>query len=121
MRRHVALCESCRQVVEGQQSLWSALDAWEAPEVSAGFDQALARRIETAPFYQRWLEYFSWKPALSAVAVAAALLAVVTLREPAAAPVPAEADVADVEKLEQALEDIEILTVLNTAGQPAQM
>src|SRR4051794_11236202 len=46
VERHIAICPACRDFAEGQRAVWSALDSWEAPPVSAGFDRRLYERIE---------------------------------------------------------------------------
>jgi anti-sigma factor RsiW len=54
---HLEACASCREIATGQQSVWKALDTWDAPPVSAGFDRRLAesltRRIG-------WRERLAW-------------------------------------------------------------
>ena len=58
--RHLESCSACREFVAGQQAVWQALDAWEAPAVSGDFDRRLLRRIELEsqpgrPWWVRWL------------------------------------------------------------------
>ncbi|HLK50766.1 MAG TPA: hypothetical protein VKT49_21645 [Bryobacteraceae bacterium] len=45
LRQHVNSCPACREFVSGQEAVWRALDAWEAPAISADFDPRLYRRI----------------------------------------------------------------------------
>ena len=42
---HVGTCKACSQVYLEQQALWRQMDAWEAPDVSPGFDNRLYGRI----------------------------------------------------------------------------
>jgi hypothetical protein len=42
---HVAVCASCARLRREQRALWSSMDAWEAPDVSAGFDRQLYARV----------------------------------------------------------------------------
>ena len=55
---HIDSCAECREELESLQATMSLLDAWEAPEPSAYFDQKLAVRLreeqEKAP--ASWLE-----------------------------------------------------------------
>src|SRR5215469_16088597 len=58
LKRHVDECAACREFVGGQRAVWSALDAWEPPAISADFDQRLYRLLndpEPAGGWQRWL------------------------------------------------------------------
>lgn len=38
----------CRAMYEQQQAVWEALDAWESPEPSEGFDRALRAKIDAS-------------------------------------------------------------------------
>lgn len=42
---HLASCEACSTVYLEHQALWRQMDAWEAPDVSPGFDRRLFARI----------------------------------------------------------------------------
>lgn len=44
-RAHIDTCAVCREELEALQATMSLLDAWEAPEPSAYFDQKLAVRL----------------------------------------------------------------------------
>ena len=46
---HLAGCQTCSEVYFEQQALWRHMDAWEVPEVSAGFDRRLFARIGQRP------------------------------------------------------------------------
>jgi anti-sigma factor RsiW len=46
LEEHIKICPACREFAEGQQSVWKALDAWEAAPVSPDFDRRLYARIE---------------------------------------------------------------------------
>jgi len=43
---HVGICPACGEFAASQRAVWTALDAWEAPPVSADFDRRLYQRIE---------------------------------------------------------------------------
>ena len=45
LEEHIKICPACREFAEGQQSVWKALDAWEAAPVSPDFDRRLYARI----------------------------------------------------------------------------
>jgi hypothetical protein len=44
--KHMADCHSCREFARDQQSVWSALDLFEAAPISDGFNRRLYQRIE---------------------------------------------------------------------------
>jgi hypothetical protein len=119
LKRHVEECAACREFVEGQRAVWSALDAWEPPAISADFDKRLYRLLnEPAPsgLWERWL-----RPLLAhksvPLAAAACLVVVVGLvmrpgvqsterpRTSQGQPVQA----LQAEQVEHALDDIEML------------
>lgn len=47
--QHLKTCAACRAAVAGQQTVRSALDIWEIPEVTASFNRRLYERIEERP------------------------------------------------------------------------
>ena len=122
---HTAECAECRELTGAQKSVWGALDLWKAPAVSADFDARLRARVaEEArlPWWKR-LE-FSWKPAIP-VGVACAVLAGAFLLHvpamhpaaPAAAPAAVQsqqdAQKMDVDEVERALDDMDMLKQLD--------
>ena len=46
LEEHIKICPACREFAERQQSVWKALDAWEAAPVSPDFDRRLYARID---------------------------------------------------------------------------
>ncbi|MDX2178324.1 MAG: hypothetical protein SFV18_01945 [Bryobacteraceae bacterium] len=128
---HAAGCEPCREFVAEQAAAWSALDSYSAPPVSIDFDRALYRRIESEnrdPWWKRFGRriFFAgepgvWRPAMAATA-ACTLLFAIALTVPKRVPAIVEkaeapaVETAEVESVEQALEDLEMLRV---AGNPA--
>jgi anti-sigma factor RsiW len=54
LERHMEACPSCREFQKGQESVWNALDAWEAIEVSDDFDRRLYRRIAEEEARESW-------------------------------------------------------------------
>ncbi len=144
MDEHVAICPSCKEVLGAQQQVWSALDEFDAAElkVSADFDRRLYARIEAEhrePFWVRgWRKLFqsgqpgAWRPAVSMSLAGVAVIGLLLVRLPngEVAPSPVASPTApvvvhtaiidkqDVERLDSALEDIEMLHQLSstTAG-----
>ena len=123
---HMAGCAGCRELADAQKTVWSALDGWAVPAVSEDFDRRLQARI-VAEERRRWWRLprweFSWKPVLPVTAACAALLAVFVLHDPLppnntpAAP-PAvvqtqDAQKVDVDQVERALDDMDMLNQLN--------
>ena len=116
LKRHVEECTACREFVAGQRAVWSALDAWEPPAISADFDQRLYRLLnepEPDGWWQRWL-----RPVLAhksmPLAAAACLVVIVGLvmvkpseRSRMAQGQPGQTLQAD--QVEHALDDIEML------------
>ena len=113
---HMSVCEACRRLRDGQQALWASLDQWEAAEVSADFDRRLYRRIEAEESGLRWWQRVFVRPAIPLTATAGLALAVgFLLHHPANSPVspdPVPA-AADVEQVERTLEDLDMLRQLN--------
>ncbi len=53
---HFELCPACHEASLSQASLWKALDAWNMPDVSSGFNRGLYAKIDAAlaqPWYER--------------------------------------------------------------------
>jgi anti-sigma factor RsiW len=114
--RHVESCVECRRLVDAQRAVFSALDEWKAPEVSSDFDQKLYARIasEKPSFWRRWLPVTPivwWKPVLPVAVAALALSAVFVVRTPAPSPAQKQMSIgkAEIEQVEQALDDMDLL------------
>lgn len=144
MDAHVAMCPACQEVLAAQQQVWSALDEFDARElnISPDFDRRLYARIEAEhqePFWVRgWRKIFAsgqpggWRPAFSLGLAAAAVAVFLMVRmpsEPVATPATTAAveatvpavktaaiDSQEVERLDTALEDIEMLHLLGSNG-----
>ena len=120
---HLWTCPSCSKVYLEQQALWRTMDAWEAPETSAGFDRRLFTRIGKASpwapldWMLRWLRPL--QPAFPAALACVMLLAAVVVQQGREIPVP-EAPVVvvqavdreDARAIETALDDIQMLSEL---------
>jgi hypothetical protein len=125
-RLHVADCVDCKQVVEAQESVWSALDAYETMPVSMDFDRKLWARIDVEDaqsWWQRtlirvvggpaigWSNYlFNWKPMLVAATACAAMAAVMLVSVPGQHNVDLPSDNQKLmERVESALDDVDML------------
>ncbi|MBV8845032.1 MAG: hypothetical protein JO307_19675 [Bryobacterales bacterium] len=113
---HLHDCGTCRSQVELQRQVWNALDAWPPVEASPGFDARLYARIESEQkrWWRRAMRGLLWNPLVPA-AGAAAMLAIAVLawipgehRAPQPAP-SASAEKIDVQQVEQALDDMDLL------------
>lgn len=114
--RHMEACAECRRLVESQRTVYSALDQFTAPEVSADFDKKLYARIaaDKPSFWQRFLPATPiswWKPAVPVALAALALCTVLVLRteHPGSAQKQPGIGQADIEHVEQALDDMDLL------------
>ncbi len=123
VKLHLATCGACSDVYRQQQDLWRQLDAWEAPEISAGFDRRLYARIGRRA-YSPWtplggllgLLHPTQLPFAAALACVLFLATVVIERDHHVT-LPAEAAVAihpvekeDLKQIETALDDIQMLS-----------
>jgi hypothetical protein len=107
---HAAECAECRGLLAVQATL--GLDV--APEVSANFDAKLYARIAADQARRPWWS-LSWKMVAPAVAMAAALVITVWVRQPVPQTnVEHPAVAQDVQQLEQALDDLELLMPLES-------
>jgi anti-sigma factor RsiW len=121
---HLKQCADCSRLVEAQKEVWGALEAWTPAPVSINFDARLYARIareQAAPAWQLWLRrifqpalpYSLWKSAVPLAAACAVLAAGLAMRTPQAAnsvQPQLRVDKVDIEQVEQALEDFDILT-----------
>jgi hypothetical protein len=121
---HLKQCADCSRLVEEQKEVWGTLDAWTPAPVSVNFDARLYARIaeeQAGPGWQRWLRrifqpaipYPLWKSAVPLIAACALLAVGLSVRMPEATHTvqpQLHADKVDIEQVEQALEDFDILT-----------
>ena len=120
MERHVEECPDCRALVGSQSAVWKALEEWRAAPVSADFDRSLFRKIDAEArdgwwnrLARRWLAGLP-RPMLPAAAVCAVVLVAFLLQRPSVSTFPVEtrADRVDVEQVESALDDLDMLRQL---------
>jgi anti-sigma factor RsiW len=129
---HLEQCAECRELVEAQKTVWEMLEVWKPVEVSPDFDAKLYARIaqdNTEPAWKRWFLRILqpaepgvfWKPVAAVAAMGAVLSLALVVHAPFAAhPVAGDAapqaqvqshsDKIDVEQVEQALDDLDMLT-----------
>jgi hypothetical protein len=121
---HLKQCADCSRLVDAQKEVWGALEAWTPAPVSVNFDARLYARIgeeQAAPAWQGWLRrifqpavpYPLWKSAVPLIAACALLAVGLSVRMPEATHAvqpQLHADKVDIEQVEQALEDFDILT-----------
>jgi anti-sigma factor RsiW len=141
LQHHVTACTDCRQVVEAQESLWNALDAFEAMPVSLDFDRKLWARIDSEESQSLWNRawtrvvdgpaigwsnfLFGWKPVLVAATACAAIAAIMIVSVPNHVQVidhPTAGDQKMMEHVEKALDDVDMLNqigLVETHGQGA--
>lgn len=113
--KHAAQCAECGRQVASQRALWQALDQWAPAEISPDFDARLYARIareEAAPLWKRWFTW-GWKPALITMVAGAAIVIGLFVRQPQP---PSRTDTVDIDQVEHALEDLDMLTPLPAAG-----
>jgi hypothetical protein len=118
LERHLESCARCREVVEAQLTVWSALDAWTLTAVSSNFDQMLFRRIENEERKAWWRRLlpgtWSWRPAVPVGVACAALVAAFLLKNPTLLPEmqPQPQPKIEIEQVEHALDDMDMLKQL---------
>lgn len=140
LESHVADCSDCRQVVEAQQQVWNALDAFEAMPVSTDFDRKLWARIDAEEAQPSWRQLwsrisagpalgwsnflFGWKPALVAATACAAIAAIMITTTPVTRPISdhpiMNGDSKVVESVESALDDVDMLDQIGLVQTPAR-
>jgi len=129
LEAHFHECAACRKEVEAQRGVWNALDAWTPLEVSPGFDTKLYARIaakQSQPWWMVVRQRVLWKPLFPVAAAAAALTVILLIWNPAlkapSQPMPSSAAVAvekiDVQQVEQALDDMDLLSPVGQASRP---
>lgn len=114
---HFKSCAKCRELVDAQRAVWSALDEWPAAPVSPNFDRKLHERIaagQQRAWRQRlWPENWSWRPAVPVAVACAALLAAFLLKTPALVPGAPHQPKLQIEQVEHALDDMDMLKQLS--------
>ena len=138
LERHMLTCDDCRRMADAQRSVWSALDAWEPLPVSPDFNEKLYARLAAEsrrPWYRSafhglfnsgWFNFhgtWSFRPAMPVGAACATLIAAFLLRGPVPDRKPdfsAQQNRVDLEQVERALDDIDMLKQLGVVPPPAK-
>lgn len=122
IEQHLAICDSCREFVQAQKTIWAALDAWDSIEGSPNFDARLLARLEDER--QPWWRSLAttptsgWRTAASIAMAGVVIFAALLVRKPGP-PVllhDQAALEAEVEQIDQALSDLDMLKQLGIAG-----
>lgn len=121
LERHMDNCPACAGFRLGQQTLWKALDEWDAAPVDEDFDRKLYRRLETRSGSEgrpsRWFRMLRSRPALPIAAAASLVLAGVLLQAPESPRGPAPGkQTLEVEQVEHALDAVEMLENFEPLG-----
>jgi anti-sigma factor RsiW len=127
LERHLMACPECRRVADAQKLVWATLDSWEPQYISTDFDRKLYARIaaeERKPWYHR-LPHLngSFRPTVAVAAACAIVLTGYLLREPSteSSPEPRAAieNRVDIEQVERALDDIDMLNAMGVVMPPS--
>jgi len=120
---HLENCAGCRDFVRAQRAICDALEAWEAPPVSADFDRRLSRRMDhQVSWLDRMMQPFQAFGFRQLVPIAASagvvLMAGLLLERTAVTPQAPQHDTAQMEtlqpeQLELALDEMEALSQLS--------
>ena len=129
-RQHLEYCGECRQTMEAQREVWSALDSWTPDAVPSNllsnFDQRLYARIDAYEqqsglrrVWRRVIDNFSpewsWKPVMPVAVACTALIVASFLSSPVPQHLPPPsvqhaADTrVDLQQVERALDDLDML------------
>lgn len=130
---HLATCVECRDALESQRQVWSALNSWNALPVSSDFDRKLYSRIEDeepATFWERAFvrPYESLRRRSAVMPFAAAcvtICAAFLLQVPSYMPVQTYHDrsrleAVEAEQLDRTLEDLDMLRQLSVPAGTSQ-
>ena len=129
-RQHLETCALCKGAVEAQREVWSALDAWTPAPVPANFDERVYARIDAYQQQSWWHRtvtraVWSWKPAMPVAVACTVLVAAFLLNSPEPKHLPAESvqhaldSGVDVQQVERALDDLDMLKQLGVASTQA--
>ncbi len=120
---HISECPACSAWVHRQELVWQALDNWETPPVSDNFNRRLFSRIEAAERAPWWRRAFQsrliLRPVLAVALASGLVVAVFVTRPHVPGPRPSQAvETVDADRLERALDDVEMLQQLDGAPLP---
>jgi hypothetical protein len=122
LAQHMEGCAACTAFRREQAFVWDALDLWEPAPVSMDFNRNLWRRIDAAaaaPWYKKLadaLQLANWKPVLPLTAAVALIAAGFLLDHPGARKAQAGFTLNEAQRVEQTLDDIQLLHQLDSGG-----
>src|SRR4051794_33719996 len=118
---HIAGCAECQTVIATQEEVTMLLDSFECPPVSLDFNRRLWHRIGEEPVPGLAARLMRWvKPAIPLAVGSALVAAAFVYDHPGSTTVPARVSASEAEKVERALDDIQLLTPFEkTDGDPA--
>lgn len=109
---HIAGCPECKAFTDAQKNVWEALEDWNEIPISNNFDQRLYAKIEQQDRQSWWTRLhlpLGWRPALSLGAATIALFGILFLNRPVQDPNQPKLGTEELEQVEQALDDLEML------------
>ena len=114
--QHASSCPECRGLLAMQAMLDDDVPN-DVPEVSADFDARLYARMQAEQ--KQWWQRFLWRPAVPLAAAAAILTVMLVVnsrapKQPSDEPKQARVDGFEIEQLEQALDDLDLLMPVKT-------
>ena len=129
---HLAACDECSRLEAAQRTVWRSLDEWQEPSISPDFNRRLYAAIEregaTQSTVVRWFRWFEsrwtpvdWRPILPVGAACLTLIAAVVIGVPTPpAPTSSETQTRiekiDLDQVEQALDDVDLLKNLGSSS-----
>jgi len=106
--KHLKSCRACTEALAEQQSLWDALDGWRVSPVSVDFDGVLRSRIALEG--RLWWPWPARNAVVPVIAAGVVLSVVFWLNpRPATQVVTPSSAPPQIEKLEHALDDMDML------------
>ena len=122
--RHAAGCVPCQTLIDGQRAMWTALDAWEAPELSPDFNRNLHAAVAAAGDrgWRGWLSnVFTVRKLMIPAGALALLVATIAFVQMPQMPQNPEVDQKagiesnEVRQIEGTLDDLDVLSTLDAA------
>ena len=123
---HLASCAACKAWPQAHMRTWTLLDDWQPAPVSPDFDRKLYQRIAAEQARLSWwralwrsLAARPLKPALSLALAGLIVLAGLLFVRPAPPPPVHKAqtqEALDADRIEKALDDVDMLRQLGTSG-----
>jgi anti-sigma factor RsiW len=114
--RHLEQCSECASLVLAQRNVWRALDVLPSVPVSRDFDEQVYKRIaQEKTLWAQLHPSLSWRYTAPVAAACLALAATFLVKTPPRVdvrPVPAVADAVQIEQVQHALDDMDMLKAM---------